>query len=182
MDDQQARLDRLLYWLSGIVDGEGCILLTWKKYKKYSNLEPMVTVSNTDPAILNNVCFVLRELRVGFYIPSRTSRTQEVVIKGFKRVERLLSFIVPTLVGKKDEANVVINFINSRKDNPRWGYSESEIEAYQQCKDLKRSKSLRDYTPTLPEFFGQDDIVQTNAKPLEARGNYLPAPDGVKRD
>ena len=176
MGNQQVRLDRLVYWLSGVIDGEGCIMLTWKRYKKYENLEPQVSVSNNDVALLNSVCHVLRELQVGYYIVMRPKRASAILVKGFKRVGKLLPLIYPILVSKRDEAETVLRFLTIRKQEPyKRGYSEEERNLYQKCRNLKRSKNLRDYTPTLPEFEGQDDIVQTNAKSLEARGNCLPA-------
>ena len=174
MDNQQVRLERLIYWLAGIIDGEGCIMLTWKRYKKYENIEPRVIITNNDLHLLSNVCFVLQEIGVGYWISFSKQKSTNVIVKGFKRTKKLLSLIYPILISKRDEAKTVLDFLASRELNQyKWGYSEEEKNLLIECKSLKASKNLRDYTPTLPEFEGREDIVQPNMRMLEARGNYL---------
>lgn len=154
MGNQQVRLECLKYWLAGLIDGEGCIALYWKRQGKYENIEPIVSISNTDQHLLDAAEQVINMLGVGTY-RQKGKTADELKVKGFKRVYKFLPHICDLLISKRDEAKVVLQFIESRIQSGKVrGYSEEELGLFDKCKELKHSKNLRDYTPTLPILTG----------------------------
>ena len=171
MDDQQARLYAWKHWLAAFVDSEGCVLLyksnsVARRYPFY-RITPLIHIVNQDLAMINQAAHILRILDIGFLVITKTKGLHMIWISGFKRVYKFLDIFYDLLVSKRDEAKVVLDFIKSRWSKTKFDdYTTEEMNMLDQCKYLKHHRSLRDYTPTLPDFNGKDDIVRTNWKPV----------------
>lgn len=156
MGNQQERLSTQLAWLAAIVDGEGTICITESK-KSYT---PVLRVSNQDPNIIYTMTDILKQLQVPYHVSEGTNKTSSpwlaVTIQGLKRLQRFLPLLIPYLTGKKEEAELTQQFIDSRLTKGKRSthpYTEEEHELYRRVKLLKKDRILRDYTPN-PMYSG----------------------------
>jgi len=178
--NQQARLELKLAWLAGFLDADGSFTLqkSWKNKKEQDSFVPRVSFHNTSPLTIKEICKVLFDIQVGKYIVTRNRKKvnhaslKTVEVFGLKRVGKLLPLVIPYLVTKKLEAQLLLAFIHKRmQKHHNAPYTEFEYKVRDALKELKSSRSLRDCTPSIKEFvkglFGED-TVRTNAKALEA--------------
>lgn len=119
MDNQQ---ERLLGWLGGFVDGEGCFGI----YRKNENGQlfhyPILDIAGTNPRDIDRAVGVLKQFtgcHVDVKMPKRDGRVLpcwSVRVLGFKRMRQLLPHIIPYLHGKKDQAMLLQEFCDSPPD------------------------------------------------------------------
>jgi len=125
--NQQRSLEQRLCWLGGIIDGEGTITLD----AKYSNssrqnnyhYRPSIKITNTDELIINEIKAIYDELQFPYYESVRAAKENQraavtLKIEGIKRVGKVLSVIIPYLVGKHLVATSVAEFIVDRLSSP----------------------------------------------------------------
>lgn len=163
-------------WLAGFIDADGCIRLSkgMKNMKKdQHSLIPQVMVHNTCVMTLNRAATLLERI-----VPVTTSekkrislkhsRMRSILVLGMKRCEPVLRTLIPFLITKKLEAEILLQFIERRKTRgvKNKPYERQDYLANEALKYLKKSRHLRDYMPTIKEILGQD-IVRTSAKALE---------------
>lgn len=170
-----------LAWLAGFLDADGMIRL--HKGQKNANpnqrsLVPKVSFINTCGATLTEIkCRLVRlglTASVGLHVKRATDNPQwkqgaSLDVLGMKRCEPLLRAVVPYMVTKRTEAEIVLEFIERRK-RPEFrqkAYCERDYLAFEGLRFLKQTRNLRDYTPSVEEVLGED-IVRANAKALEA--------------
>jgi hypothetical protein len=164
-------------WLAGFTDADGSIGLKkgFKNAKKNQHsLIPRVTMHNTCVVTLNRIVHLILK----FQKSVKTSQRQRskpvhavmcnVEIMGMKQCEPLLRMLLPHLITKKLEARILLQFIKRRKSRGvrNKPYEPLDYKAHAALAYLKKSRHLRDYTPTVEEVFDQD-IVRTSAKALE---------------
>ena len=182
-DNQQVTLlsETELAWLAGFLDADGMIRL--HKGQKNANpsqrsLVPKVSFNNTCGATIAEIARRLSRLGITSGMGLHKKRSEQnpqwkpgcsVDVLGMKRVEPLLRCLEPYLVTKRIEAQIVLEFIERRKsrENRQKAYCERDYLAFEALAFLKRTRHLRDYTPSVEEILGED-IVRTNAKALEA--------------
>lgn len=123
IDNQQ---ERLLWWLGGIIDGEGCITINHHRLHKNSQKEtllfsPNIIIVNTNKIIIDTCEMILRENDIPFYIsyvPSQVEKNYKekwaIKISGIKRCVRALNILQPYIIGKKEEAILVKKFCENR--------------------------------------------------------------------
>jgi len=141
MDNQQGKTTELeLAWLAGFIDGEGCLDFQkgYQKALKRDTYQPRVRINNTDIPTLNKVDDLLRRMMAGHYIYWRHPENKkwksswDVEIVGFKKVQRFLIQINPYLYTKKEKAEMLLDFTNSRLSNEdgsgKAPYSEKEVK------------------------------------------------------
>lgn len=166
-----------LAWLAGFADADGCFRLKkgMKNMKLGQNsLIPHVTFHNTCVMTLNKIYE-----RVSRIVPDiktserkresdKHARMSNIEVMGIKRCEPLVRALLPYLVTKNTEAQLLLRFIERRKSRGvrNKPYESVDYETYAASKYLKVTRHLRDYTPSADEILG-DDIVRTNAKALE---------------
>ena len=133
-----------LCWLAGIIDGEGCITISTDKQKFFRTY---ITVNNNNPYLIQRVGEILSELNIKFYylLKKRNNpkhkETLVINITGLGSCRKLIENIFLYLVGKKEQAEIMLKYINSRKGkmelkgthNP---YSKEEIELVKKIKEL----------------------------------------------
>ena len=164
-------------WLAGFTDADGSIGLKkgFKNEKKAQHsLVPRVTFHNTCIVTLNRVV----ELLLKFQKSVKTSQRQRakpthssmsnVEVLGMKQCEPLLRMLLPYLITKKLEAQILLEFIERRKSRGvrNKPYESTDYKAHSALAYLKKTRHLRDYVPTVEEILDQD-IVRTSAKALE---------------
>ncbi|MBI5573489.1 MAG: hypothetical protein HY919_02915 [Elusimicrobia bacterium] len=115
-----------LWWLGGIIDGEGCITITHHRLHKGKLQEtllfsPQIIIVNTNKKIINYCEEILRENNLSFYISYISAKKElnykekwSVKIVGIKRCVRALNLISKYLIGKKEEAELVKIFCEER--------------------------------------------------------------------
>lgn len=119
--------ERLAY-LAGLIDGEGTVSVqTTSGYRKDRGRRERsftwkVDVSNTNPAITNEVVSILEQLGIGYFFGKYNMKNIKhkpvikVVVSGRPRVEQLLNSVLPWLVGKKPQAELLLRMAARRKE------------------------------------------------------------------
>ncbi len=121
-DNQQ---ENLLWWLGGIIDGEGCITINHHRLHQHTSKEtllfsPTIIIVNTNKVLIDKCQEILRMVNIPFYMayhPSKQIEHKEkwsIVITGIKRCIRALNILSQYLIGKKEEAYLVKRFCEGR--------------------------------------------------------------------
>ena len=140
-----------LAWLAGIIDGEGSISMTYiKKRKKvsgngcYSGIDVRVGIANTNLPLMREVADICTEIigekisinesgrktngNLTAYSLNFTSRT---------RAYPMLKMLLPYLIAKKGQAEIVINYFENRKP-----FARVKPEELEMCEEVKRLNKL----------------------------------------
>lgn len=141
-----------LSWLAGIIDGEGCITIETDRKGFFRTI---ITVTNNNPYLIQEVSKIYSELNLRFFYllkkRSNPKHKETLVIRvfGLGSCRKLLESIYPFLVGKKELAKLMLEYIALRKNrmkekgshNP---YSEKELELIKKIKEsIHKSYSLQ---------------------------------------
>jgi len=118
--------ESLLWWLGGIIDGEGCITINHHRLHRGTLKEtllfsPAIIISNTNKILLDKCQEILRNNNLAFYVrydpEKRNKKWKErgqIVIVGIKRCVRALNILSQYLIAKKEEADLVKKFCEER--------------------------------------------------------------------
>ena len=160
MDNQQERslLEKIALdsYLAAIVDGEGYLAVVMNQYKRPSRgnprpqLMPRMSIGSTSPGIIEKSKRALDQY-TGSLIQDRILPSgklfQTIHVVGAKRLQAVLPNIIPHLTWKKDNAELVMEFIESRLSKERnVTYNEREWEIVSLTKN--RSSETTRETPT----------------------------------
>lgn len=141
-DNQQVTVNKQidLGWLAGIWDGEGSfsIIQNSKVNKKNQHsLQAKITMENTNVVLIDNVCRILDDNNIKYYLWERDHRSDKHKTTWVVNVIQLLSMkqfcdiVEPYLVSKKSNANILRRFIVSRLSlglkKQTWDDSEYEL-------------------------------------------------------
>jgi len=122
-------LNQVIY-LAGIVDGEGALMITRKRMKNYKStiypheeyfaLIPIIQISNTN----NDLIDIL--LSWGFHETGSQQRpkgklVRVVIVSRLNDLKKLLEWIQPFLIVKKEQAKILKAFVDSRLQK-YWSY------------------------------------------------------------
>lgn len=163
MGNQQVRPDELA-WLAGIIDGEGTINIVKKPDRKRKdgtrryNYWTLLQLSNTNEILIMKVIEIMKKLGTNPYIwekaeTEKWKKSYQLSLQRMTKVKKILDQIKPYLIAKKPQAEIVLNFINSRlskfqKGRGRYNpYTEEEIKWIEEIKKLNHRGNLRDYKP-----------------------------------
>lgn len=142
-----------LAYLAGIIDGEGCISINhagvWKKTKAF---QCKVRVANSNQNLINWVMQILGKLDIKAHITHskrcednpKWKRVYDVAVLNQTKCHTLLKAISPYLIGKKAQASLLLEWIESRWNQKRpegfryIPYSKRELEIVQQLKNLNQ--------------------------------------------
>uniref|UniRef100_A0A6M3J672 Putative homing endonuclease n=1 Tax=viral metagenome TaxID=1070528 RepID=A0A6M3J672_9ZZZZ len=180
MDNPQAT-DGELGWLAGIIDGDGWVgvcVETEHWYRtghntRQKSIRTEVRITNTDMGIIDHAAEIMRKIGINPYIRQQGktkngTKVYDVSTKRMKSVAILLRPLVSHLAGtKRERAQLVLDFIESRKANPgvpnpayanageepgRKGprtirpYNEEELDIVERCIDLQTRKGASETT------------------------------------
>lgn len=114
-----------LGWLAGIIDGEGCLQLAKQKYRNIYHFRPQLSVSNTNPIIIQEIVRIANKNGLPVYVMDRGYATknslctvQTLQIMGLKRMEHWLSVLAPYIVGKRQQVEIIREYIKYRLSLP----------------------------------------------------------------
>lgn len=143
-----------LAWLAGIMDSDGTmgmytgVLNKWDG-KTFQSLSPTLAVTNTDPRMVAKVSEIFSKLGLKYYyrvntFPNRKP-TIRVLTKTYGSVKKILDAIYPFLVCKRDQAAVLLDYVDWRlgignNPNHKETIRERAAKVSQWLKDIKAKK------------------------------------------
>jgi hypothetical protein len=138
-----------LAWLAGIWDGEGSITI-------FSHIEkdgcrklcPTINVTNTDIAMIAEIIKILDGYGIIFSLNKVKTKKEHsdcyhLITRNMTKIKKTLELLLPYLVNKKPQAEILLRFVNSRlskmldgKKPWNWQYTEEEQTMEQQMRLL----------------------------------------------
>lgn len=132
MGNQQGKTDEvLLAWIAGFMDGEGTFCLSRHSQRRFPY--PQISVNNTHYPTLSSLTDALERLELPHYVahkngayvgPDGYKRKPQWSIQmfGHKRCEKWCRALIPYLVTKREDAELMLEYIHSRMSrNPMKG-------------------------------------------------------------
>jgi len=145
MDNQQTNSLIDMGWLAGIIDGEGWLILNEKSQQRNGlSYAPVVGVNCTSQLMINKIQEICQKEGIGTWVGERHFsnhwKNQYVInIRGMMRVEKLLRYIAPYLVLKQPQAELLLDFINYRKQKTvHDSYGTTEKAFRQKLQEMNR--------------------------------------------
>jgi len=132
LDDKQAIRD--LGWLSGILDGEGSVILgVFNRKDNTKQYFTRVCFYNSDEDVVNKIVKSLDKLEIPSYVESRLQYGNLGNRQGFtvtvgkqEAIVKLLELIKDDLACKKTRAELVMRFCKSRMNHQNKPITEDE--------------------------------------------------------
>jgi len=117
--------ESLLWWLGGIIDGEGCITINHRQgyrdtKKEYLLFSPVIIITNTNKILIEKCQEILQSQNIPFYIQFKEKGKGRRIpcwwidIVGIKRCLRALNILSQYLISKKEIADLVKEFCERR--------------------------------------------------------------------
>jgi len=164
MDNQQATQEISQVekgWFCGIVDGEGCISMSFerrKEFKKGYRYRPYIEINNTSAEIIWKCVDILQRIginpKVSVYqsLQSTKKPFHRCGIYLFSHLKKLLDYFSEDLVCKKASALLMLRYVNSRlTKNKNEPYSDEEIAIGEKVRSLTSRGVPNDYVSPLPQ-------------------------------
>jgi hypothetical protein len=109
-----------LAWLAGIIDGEGCFSIYSVTRKDANTPSPSanLTITNSNHLLLARCKEILDELNIKYLYNDpknghqRGRRVMRIRVKNFSSMRILIELLLPFLVGKADQAKVMLEFVS----------------------------------------------------------------------
>ncbi|HZN10903.1 MAG TPA: hypothetical protein VFC61_04445 [Blastocatellia bacterium] len=109
-----------LAWLAGIIDGEGCFSIYSVTRKDASDPSPSanLTITNSNCLLLGRCREILDDLNIKYLYHDPKNgcqlgrRVMRIRVKNYSSMRRLIEMILPFLVGKADQARVMLDFVS----------------------------------------------------------------------
>lgn len=128
------QVTRDLCWLSGILDGEGSIILgTYTRKDKTKQYYTRICFYNSDEDVINKVTKVLDFLEIAHHVESRLQYGNlgnregfTVTIGKLESIVKLLELIKEDLTCKKTRAELLIKFCKKRLEHKNKPLDEDE--------------------------------------------------------
>ena len=129
-------------YLAGLIDGEGCLMITrLKKVPEYKSgrfrYAPVLTITNTHLPLLQSIQMAWGgRIREGI----KGSGVYTIYFNS-SQMRKLVPFFYPYLVIKKDQAELLMDYLDSLKKNGPKSLSDEQYDKYgsywQRLKDMK---------------------------------------------
>ena len=138
-----------LAWLAGIIDGEGCfsIFINNRNDAMNSSISASLTITNSNCLLLNRCKEILDALEVKYYYHDPKNghqqgrRVMRVKVKNYSSLKCLIELLLPFLVGKIDQAKIILEFANLAKQRGKLKYEE-RAELMRKVKKLNQHGHL----------------------------------------
>jgi len=146
-------------YISGILDGEGAIMLHKYKWKGGVNIYPQIQIANTSQELIK---WLRGSMNIGkIKVKRQRSHYKPLYILYIfkqKDIEQFLEFILPFLRVKRDLAKKVLEFCKLRLSKPRGvkTHSPKEEKLYEevkrlQCRNLENQRAKEGGENLTPE-------------------------------
>jgi len=123
-------------WLAALIDGEGCISLYVKYLGSTLVLAPMLTVVNKNIEILKRA----KEYVGAGHIGSPETQKCARYVADFKVAINLIRRVLPYLVVKRPQAELVLEWYQYRQKQNFARYTERDVQAIQQIHLMNSGK------------------------------------------
>ena len=174
-------LEKRIIWLAGFTDGEGTITvfthLDNSDGYNFRRYQAQYSIVNTNPVLINEVQKILNELEVSSHLMTRKRQNEnhsdalQLNVRKLTCLVKLLTSLIPYLIGKKAQAELALRFVQSRLARPpvKNGYSPYNDEEKEISKSLYslNKKGCFKSSETIRQTPKGDDIVRTAGKPAE---------------
>lgn len=123
MGNQLSLDDKDLYYLGGLFDGEGSIMLVRtgniSRINPTRPIVPQVRLTNTDPTLIQFVVDMCVKLGAKPWIETRSQKKNwntaySILVSGIKKTNKVLSVLQHYLLAKKEQARLVLEFNDIR--------------------------------------------------------------------
>jgi len=154
----KANLENELYWLAGIIDGEGSVMIE-KQQQHYISYHQKITISNTSNLIICCIKRILKKIGITYYCLKCKSQRKDgykrvpcydLQIHRVKEVLKLAVLLRDKLILKNQRINLIIKFcqlrINKRKKvskNAFAGFDNREENLFQKLRKLNKRGVIR---------------------------------------
>jgi len=130
-----------LAWLAGIIDGEGSMGI----YTTIDSIVINLNIANIDERIINRsaeICSMITGRSPGiniYYYKERKPRRAHYQLKlsSQKNILAVLREVKPYLIGKSDQAGIIIHVLENRKKYGKW--TEKDKSFIGVLKDMKKT-------------------------------------------
>jgi hypothetical protein len=164
LDNQQANRD--LGWLSGILDGEGSIILGVQARKdETKSYYHSIRFYNSDDEVIQKVVRILEEHEIKLYVQERqfygglgSKKGFTVSISNYESAIKLLELVIPDLTCKKARAELLLRFCKLRKERFNKPPNEEEMTLFNSWSLLRTRYCESSETTRLTSK--DDDIVR----------------------
>ena len=121
-----------LAWLAGIIDGEGCFSIFINNRNDAANpsISASLTITNSNCLLLNRCREILDSLKIKYYYHDPKNghqhgrRVMRIKVKNYSSLKCLIELLLPFLVGKIDQAKIILEFVSLAKQRGRLKYEE----------------------------------------------------------
>lgn len=147
-------------WLAGFLDGEGTIGLSRQNSKNWPHpyLCPHLQAPNTDYRLIQRMVDIIEAIlgkKVTVCVSNKGGdgwkRAWRVKVKAQKDLVKLLPLLMPYLVGKREQSQIVLDFClrrNQRLSSRWYQFKDLDEGAYLQCLALnKRGEDRAEQQP-----------------------------------
>jgi hypothetical protein len=114
-------------WLAGFYDGEGCLSLSRSTSKGYVRYNPQIDLCNTNHVVMQAIVDFLAAQDISVYVNyskhhpkfhrdkgRQHKQRMYIRIARMANVKRFLQYIEPHLLLKKTNANLLLEFVDTR--------------------------------------------------------------------
>lgn len=160
-----------LAWLAGILDGEGSLEICVVRDMKRSSL-PRVRVGMNDARVIQKISNIYTALsfRYYYYLGGVTKKNLCIVLHGFNSVRKLLLLVRDFLGGKKDQANLILDYIDRNNSFPK-RHTGNQYAAFKDSRDWESwVEEVHSYRSRLSDLknleFNPQRLQRRASKPL----------------
>ncbi len=137
-------------YIAGIIDGEGSIHIVTDKNKRLNRLrlKPEISISNTKIELLeylkDNIpmSFIISKKQRNNYKHSfkfsKTKVIYELRITSYSQLKQTLPFLIPYLLIKKEQAQLMLNYLNYRTSISKRRYTNKDYKFKKQMEVLNK--------------------------------------------
>jgi hypothetical protein len=108
-----------LAWLAGVIDGEGCFSIYGVSRKDANRPSPSayLSITNSNDLLLRRCRQIFDELNIKYLYNDLKNghqqgrRVMRIRVKNYSSLQRLIELIFPFLIGKADQAKVMLEFV-----------------------------------------------------------------------
>ncbi len=138
-----------LAWLAGIIDGEGCFSIY--SVTRIDAVMPSpsanLTITNSNRLLLDRCKKIFDELNIKYLYHDpknghqRGRRVMRIRVKNYSSMRKLIELILPFLVGKRDQASVMLEFVSRAGERGKLSF-DARTELMNRIKELNQRGHL----------------------------------------